>query len=724
MASHQQTAQLNNSILTGLEDHLGAIDIPISLERFDDCWRPLVNPSVMGELGENGDLAWKDRFGSPHAYGHLPEDRIKPLDFDAWGCPNTHMDHQPLDFEGSLNIEPANFDNIRGHRIRIEFKDLRQADHLNDRILKIPVGFRIKLPATPRACGIREMYLQPEIFDQSVDSPGFPTEWYYLEAELFGLVRRSPMDDLGPAKTEWGQRIHCGAPMAIFQTNPKGPWYALSGESDYGAAIRWRKDEVLVYTTLYLKPGGTAHWQSCLWRQQEANPSNVYLSATRPGGFYDQMNPPLLERKGAPEGPIAFININRPEQSFEQLEKVKPKLVIMNYVYDHISCVANMYGEWTNYEGFKMTEEKLKALIAKFKGMGAKVGFYGTSVEQPETHPPLKESDIVMDEWGRRFNAWEPGNWVIDAGNQNCGERLAKAEAEFAQHYGLEAVFVDRLDHLSVNAHPERIGKTGDQRLELIPSVRLGMIELMKQRVIWQRKLNPSLYIGLNNTTQWAGGIRYTDFNLLEGGMDLEPPIFFLNAPFGIIHKQHYNVFFCDVDGDVIDHGIIQGENQLNGFDRKRRSLFRDAIADGVIPHPYEDEIFVAPDSQFFKGWNNRELPDKEKWAFYEDKHFYGGDTWREDEDYIARAMHIANTFCFPIEKVWSKPDTLPDGIRFSARRGTPGGYYIGVRNETADTLQLEFEIDGIVCKGSLEPESVRAWFAESQTAEVETIHF
>ena len=42
---------------------------------------------------------------------------------------------------------------------------------------------------------------------------------------------------------------------------------------------------------------------------------------------------------------------------------------------------------------------------------------------------------------GRRFNAWEPGNWVVDAGNDDCADRLARAEAEFAKYYGFECVF-------------------------------------------------------------------------------------------------------------------------------------------------------------------------------------------------------------------------------------------------------------------------------------------
>ena len=52
------------------------------------------------------------------------------------------------------------------------------------------------------------------------------------------------------------------------------------------------------------------------------------------------------------------------------------------------------------YEGFTMTEEKLRKLISRIKAMGARVGFYGTSVEQPESHKALKQADIVLDKWG------------------------------------------------------------------------------------------------------------------------------------------------------------------------------------------------------------------------------------------------------------------------------------------------------------------------------------
>lgn len=710
---------IENSFIKQFSDQLGTQDTNIELIRFDDCWRPLVDAPA--SLDGFGCMEWKDHWGSHNPYGHEPAQHVRPLDFDVWGDPNTLRMHNPINFKARLHVTPAEFNDIEGLHFNIEVTDLRTAEHPLQHILKIPVGFRIPLQGNPEAFGIREMYLDPELIQQRVKDPHFCHEWFYLEAELFSTIQRNPMDGLGPQRRAWQKRVHAGAPMACFRPEGQKAWWALSGESDYGAAIHWREHDVLIFTTLYLKPGGKASWKSCLWRQEEENPANVMLSATSPGGFFDQMNPPGLERKGPPEGPVAFININRPEKQLEELRKVKPKLVILNYIYDHISSISNLYGEWTTYEGFHMTEEKLKALIAEIKAMGAKVGYYGTSVEQPESHAPLHQDDIVLDRWGRRFNAWEPGNWVIDAGNRNCAERLAKTEAEFAQYYGMDCVFVDRLDHLSVNAHPQRQGCPGNDRLECIPSVRLGLIELMKQRVKWQRKLNPDLLIALNNTTQWAGGVRYSDFNLLEGGMDLDPPIFFLNAPHGIIHLQHYNVLFSDYEQDIVDHGIVQDEEQLKGFQTKRLAFFRDALADGVLALPYEDEIFVSPQSSFFKGWNNRELPDDEKWAFFDQLSYYGGAEWHNDHQQIAKALEVAHN-TFPITKVWTTPESLPENIRFSARQGQSGALFIGLRNLSETDITIDIQIATRHIQGQIPAGQTRAWFACTRCTELETV--
>jgi hypothetical protein len=712
--------KITNSTIKSFSDHLGDSEKDIEFVLYDDCWRSMLPDSIYNDQSE---IQWSGAWGVKDPYGHKPEERIKPLAFDVWGDPNTLTPVHPISYSASLSFESIRSGNIDGMEGRLLIKDTRDDSHPLDYVIAVPVGLKIPLKPATKAFGLKEMYLDPKILNMDITSTDFPSEWFYLEAELFGMVPRHPMDGIGTRKEQWNQRIHCGAPMAIFQEPEADYWWAFSGEPDYGAAIKWNTDSVLLYTTLYLAPGDTVDWKFCFWRQKEEYPENVYLQATKSQGFYNQMNPLGLEQKGVPEGPIVFININRPKRQLEELRKIKPKMVILNYIYDHISDVANMYDTWRTYEGFTLTETGLKELISEIKGMGAKVGYYGTSVEQPESHKPLQNSDIVMDKKGRCFNAWEPGNWVIDAGNGDCADRLAKAEAEFACYYGFECVFVDRLDHLSVNANPLRIGKIGDVRLKNVPSVRLGIIELNKKRVEWQRKLNPHLYIGLNNTTQWIGGVRYSDFNLLEGGMDLEPPIFYLNAPQGIVHKQHYNIFFCDVEGDVVDHGIIQKAEQKKGFDYKRRDLYLSALTDGVRPQPYEDEIFVARDSQFFKGWNDRNLPDTEKWAFYLDKEFYGGDSWNKDEEYIFEALKVANTYCFPVDRVWLKPDKIGD-VRFSARKGTLGGYFIGVRNNADITRKISFSIDGLLCEGTLESGEVQVWYCENKTKPLQTLKF
>lgn len=692
----------------------------IDLLQYSDTWRTLVD--VHPETWTDSGIVWTSSFGGQSAYNLDPKGWIRPLAFDVWGDPGTLQPHAPIPFEGCVNLSTIQACGHIGSRIRISLRDLRDASHPIQRTLAVPVGFRIPYRKGTRAYGIKEMYLEPEILDSRVDAADFPRDWHYLEAALFGGKRSTPLDPPSEPYAVQRREIHCGAPMALFREPESDHWFALTGEADYGASLLWRDDYVLLYTTLYLRPGDAAEWSCCQWIQPEAEPANVYLSATRPDGFFDCLNPPGLTRRGAPEGPIAFININRPEAHFEQLRKVKPKLVILNYFYDHVSSVAGLYGEWKTYEGFHMSETKLKALIKKIKAMGAKVGYYGTQVEQPESHPPLKESDIVLDAWGRRFHAWEPGNWVVDCGNTDCADRLARAEAEFARHYGLDCVFIDRQDHMSVNANPERVGQSGNQRLECIPSVRLGLLELNKRRVFWQRKLNPELLIGINNTTQWVGGVRYADFNLLEGGMDLQPPIFLLNAPFGVVHKQHYNLFFADYDRDIVDHGIVQGQNMDKTFDAKRRRFFRIALADGVAPQPYEDEIFVAPDSQFAKGWNDRNLPDAEKTDFYAGITFYGGDQWREDCATLAPALRAANLHCFPIARIWPRPDMgdIPENCRFSAREGVSGGVYIGIYNQGDTPRDLDIRVGDIAIQARLEAWQSHAWFRSGSNEPLE----
>jgi len=654
--------------------------------------------------------------GGKIAYNLVPEERVRPAALDSWGDPGALQHYTPIPFRGRIEKSAVEANDIEGLCFLISITDNRSEHHFNQDILRIPVGIRIPYKKGTRAYGLKEMYLAPEIIDAKVTSQNFPPNWYYLEAELFGGRRSSPVDlPSGPYATQ-RKEIHCGAPMALYQEPDNDRWCAFAAEPDYGAAILWREDHLLFYTTLYLRPGDTSEWSFCQWSQIDKDPANVFLSATRPGGFFDHLNPPQFNRKGPPEGPIAFININRPDEHFEQLQKIRPKMVMLNFHYDHVSSVADLYGEWTTYEGFEFSETKLKALISKIKAMGAKVGFYGTQVEQHERHSPVRKNDFTLDRFGRRIQAWEPDSWIADCGNGDLADRLARAEAEFAAYYGMECVFVDRQDHMSVNANPDRTGLPDSQRLACIPSVRLGLIELNKRRVFWQRKLNPDLIIGINNTTQWVGGVRYADFNLLEGGMDLDPPIFFLTAPFGLIHKQHYNLFFADFETAVVDHGIVQSERAEVSFNEKRKRLFRICLADGVIPQPYEDEIFVDPHSQFARGWNDRTLPDEEKFSFYNKIEFYGGDQWRKDCETIAEAMKVASCKCFPVAKVWSKPDMgrLPVGCRFSAREGPDGSFFMGIFNGSGKSLEVDVRVGTLEVRQSIPANLSKAWYRGS----------
>ena len=73
----------------------------------------------------------------------------------------------------------------------------------------------------------------------------------------------------------------------------------------------------------------------------------------------------------------------------------------------------------------------------------------------------------------------------------------------------------------------------------------------------WQRKLNPQLMVGLNNTTQWAG-IRYSDFCLLEGGDEV--PDFalpWLLQPQGIVNKRHFPLIFGDYSAGIFFKSLV-----------------------------------------------------------------------------------------------------------------------------------------------------------------------
>ena len=93
---------------------------------------------------------------------------IKPLDFDAWGDPNTHVAVNPILFSGELKIEPISYNGTTGYKFHLLFEDLRDNEHPLQRMLEIPVGFRLPYRKGTRAFGLKEMYLEPEIINSRV----------------------------------------------------------------------------------------------------------------------------------------------------------------------------------------------------------------------------------------------------------------------------------------------------------------------------------------------------------------------------------------------------------------------------------------------------------------------------------------------------------------------------------------------------------------------------
>ena len=186
-------------------------------------------------------------------------------------------------------------------------------------------------------------------------------------------------------------------------------WWGIAGEAEYGAATLIGTDRLRHFTTLYLRPGGVAEWSFVLWRQETDAPQQLLLAATRAEGFFNQLNPLGFTPMGAPEGPIVFANVSRLPYQLEEVKKLRPGLVLLNYHYDHISSTANLYDAWRTYEGFAYSEEKLQRLIRRLKDSGCRVGFYGTTATQPESHRVVRQEDYFLDAWGRRIHDWEPG---------------------------------------------------------------------------------------------------------------------------------------------------------------------------------------------------------------------------------------------------------------------------------------------------------------------------
>jgi len=698
------------------------------LLRYDDAWRPLAEglESVAGNGTSSLHATWRAPYGGLHAAGRPPQvvfPHYWPTAFDLWPYAGDLLPTAPMSFAGEVITRPVASPFGAGLAITIRLHDLRDPAQLSPQhIIRLPVGIELPLHAQAQLYGTAELYTDCRQLNYRLDDPALPRAWYYLEAELFGGYAPRP----GVAETSDPGRptdpIHAGAPF-VAASNDGQRWWGLAGEADYGAATLIGTDRLRHFTTLFLRPGGHAEWSFVLWRQQTDAPQQLLLAATRAEGFFNHLNPLGFTPLGAPQGPILFANVSRVPYQMAEITALRPGLVLLNYHYDHISSTANLYGEWRTYEGFHYSEAKLKALIGNLKQAGCRVGFYGTHATQPESHCVVQDDDYFLDAWGRRIHDWEPKNWVTDPGHADAAERYACAEAEFARHYALDAVFVDRLDFMGINYNPARVGRS--ERLALAPSLRLGLIELNRQRMVWQRRLNPHLAVGLNNTTQWAG-VRYSDFTLLEGGDDLHDySLPWLLHPHGVVNKRHFPVLFGDfVDGRLFQ--IIGDADTSQGFLATLRRFIRRSLVSGVIAQPYGDEIFVDRQSIFYQEGRDKNLPDAEKAAILSAITYAGGAEWREYWDAVAPALTAAQRLTVPVADVRGVPDTgpLPFAHRFLARQGDTGGWYIGVLNESATTQQVAFNTAEQHVAGDIPAQAVRVWWHDPAEGTWHTLVF
>ena len=708
----------------------------LRLIRYDDAWRPL-------GAGEGSSLAnltssepsvceFEDIYGGSkgRAYGAHADvtwPDFWPPSVDAWAHHSDTWPHLPMRFSGRLTTTRIEALGVSGTRFSIRITDKRDPKSTWPQgMIRMPVGIEIPVSKASRAFGMEEAYHKAEVIDSSLSDPTLPRGWYYLEPSLFGLRQNRPESGNTLTPSRQPDCIRAGAPFAAFTENGK-VWTAVAGEADYGAAVLWGQERLRFYSTLYLPPGGEAEWSFVVWRQECTDPSELILQCTRPGGFFDGMNPLGFVPQGSPEGPILFANISRLPFQFDQIRALRPKTVLLNYHYDHISSTANLYGDWKTYEGFEYSEEKLRRLISDLRNLGVpSVGCYGTQIEQPDSHAAVREGDFVIDPWGRRFHAWEPGNWVVDGGNSDCAERLARAEAEFCRHYGMDAVFVDRIDHCGINANPARVGKPGDPRLERIPSIRLGIIELNKQRIAWMRRLNPNLRIGLNNTTGWAG-VRYSDWNQLEGGNSATSrEVYWLMQPAGVVDKRHTTPLFGPSENLDLYQVIGESASQED-FVMTMRKFIAESLFGGVEASPYGDEWFVDKDSMFFNGRNDKAASDEEKLAKIRGIRWQGGKEWREAWESVRPALEASRLLATPPVRATSRPDhgMLPQDCRFHARKGEKGGIFVAVHNRGTNEQKIATRFCGVECLGGVQPNGVRVWWMDpSQSTAVPTLEF
>ena len=210
-------------------------------------------------------------------------------------------------FAGEMTTRPVVTPAAEGIAFTLRITDLRNPDQCYPQhIIRLPVGLELPLSAKTRVYGTVEMFTDCRQLDYALHDPALPRSWYYLEAELFGgyLPRPGIEETIDPGRP--ADPVHAGAPFAAMSDDGRH-WWGIASEADYGAATLWGADRVRHFTTLYLKPGGTAEWSFVLWRQETADPQQLLLAATRADGFFNHLNPLGFTPKGAPEGPIIFF---------------------------------------------------------------------------------------------------------------------------------------------------------------------------------------------------------------------------------------------------------------------------------------------------------------------------------------------------------------------------------------------------------------------------------
>ena len=298
-----------------------------------------------------------------------------------------------------------------------------------------------------------------------------------------------------------------------------------------------------------------------------------------------------------------------------------------------------------------------------------------------------------------------PGGAASTIGSRELGDRprtcrcrraLYPSEAEFARHYQMDAVFVDRMNFMGINANPARAGL--GERLALVPSSAPGSDRAHPAAHVLATPVNPQLAVGLNNTTQWAG-VRYSDFTLLEGGDALRDySLPWLMHPHGLVNLRHFPVIF----GDVADSNLFQviGDTDASpGFLATMRLFIRRSLVSGVIAEPYGDEDFRQPSrSVFFQEGRDKDQPDAAKAALLAAIPYYGGAGMAR---VLGRRCPCAGRRAARHRTGGQRLAQPADGPfvfphRFLARQGDTGGWYIGLLNESEQAQQVEFHLRGM----------------------------